>query len=258
MHRSVMGQGPDLVLIHGWSMHSGVWHDLAEILAQHFTLHLVDLPGHGLSDWHSGDFELEAILSWMAAELPTQAYYLGWSLGGLISLAFVQHFPNRVEMLALLAATPCFVKQADWPHAKSSLVFSGFHEQLGQNQAATLQQFLLLQARGSTRSRQTIKALAVKMAEVGTANPEALSEGLSLLMHLDMRDALSKLDCPSLLLLGECDTLVPQAMAGDALALNSKLTVQVIDGAGHAPFISHVTACEQHLKRFFRSGQDNV
>ena len=258
MHRSVMGQGPDLVLIHGWSMHSGVWHDLAEILAQHFTLHLVDLPGHGLSDWHSGDFELEAILNWMAAELPAQPYYLGWSLGGLISLAFAQHFPNRVEKLALLAATPCFVKQADWPHAMSSSVFSDFHGQLGQDQAATLQQFLLLQARGSTQSRQTIKALAVKMAEVGTANPEALSEGLSLLMHLDMRDALSKLDCPSLLLLGECDTLVPQAMADDALALNSKLAVQVIDGAGHAPFISHVMACEQHLMRFFGSGQDNV
>lgn len=258
MYKSVNGKGPGLVLLHGWSMHSGVWHDLAELLSEQFTLHLVDLPGHGLSDWQSGDFELETILSWMSAELPEQAYYVGWSLGGLISLAFAQRFPDRVEKLALLAATPCFVQQTDWAHAMPSSVFSDFHTQLGENQAATLQQFLLLQARGSTKSRQTIKALAVKMAEVGIANPDALSAGLSLLMNLDMREALTKLVCPGLMLLGERDTLVPQIMVNDALALNTNLAVNIIEGAGHAPFISHTDDCEQSLVRFFLQGPTDV
>jgi pimeloyl-[acyl-carrier protein] methyl ester esterase len=258
VYKSVSGKGPDLVLLHGWSMNSRVWHDLAELLSEKFTLHMVDLPGHGLSEWQSGDFELETVLSWMSAELPEQAYYVGWSLGGLISLAFAQRFPDRVEKLVLLAATPCFVQQADWVHAMPSSVFSGFHRQLGQDQATTLQQFLLLQARGSLHSRQTIKALAVKMLEVGVANSDALSEGLSLLMNLDMRDALSELACPGLLLLGECDTLVPQAMVNDALALNAKLATSIIDGAGHAPFISHVDACEQSLVRFLLQGPTDV
>ena len=59
MHITVRGQGPDLVMLHGWSMHSAVWHDLADALASRFTLHLVDLPGHGQSDWLSGDFDIE-------------------------------------------------------------------------------------------------------------------------------------------------------------------------------------------------------
>lgn len=256
MKHIVRGQGPDLVLLHGWSMHSGVWHDLANILSNHFTLHLVDLPGHGMSDWESGNFELEFILDWMAAELPEQACYLGWSLGGMISLAFAERQPKRVDKLVLLAATPCFIQQPSWPNAVPTSTFNHFFELLQQDQVATLQQFLLLQAKGSIRSRKTIKVLASKMAEVGTTVPEALLMGLALLMSMDMRGALSNLTCPCLMLIGDCDNLVPEKMLDDALAINSNLVSHVIDGAGHAPFISHTAECGQTIKVFL--GQTDV
>ena len=258
MHCSISGQGPILVMIHGWSMHSGVWHVLVDRLSAHFTLHLIDLPGHGLSDWRSGDFELETMLGWMAAELPEQACFLGWSLGGLISLAFTERYPERVEKLVLLAATPCFTQRDNWLNAMLPTVFQNFEKQLKQDQPETLKQFLLLQARGSSQSKQTIKALAGMVAEVGEVNSEALVTGLSLLMHLDMRAALSAVTCPSLLLLGERDTLIPAAMAEDARALNVTFATQVITGAGHAPFISHVDECEQAIINFVLHGQDCV
>lgn len=97
MHISKMGQGPDLVLMHGWSMHSAVWHDLATSLAEKFTLHLVDLPGHGQSDWQQGDLDLENIIENLAEQVPEQAFYMGWSLGGLISIAFAKQYPLRVK-----------------------------------------------------------------------------------------------------------------------------------------------------------------
>ena len=34
-------------MLHGWGMHSGVWHPLVKRLAQHYILYLVDLPGMG-------------------------------------------------------------------------------------------------------------------------------------------------------------------------------------------------------------------
>jgi len=63
MYIKTMGQGPDLVMLHGWSMHSAVWHELAEGLAQNFTLHLVDLPGHGQSRWQDGDLQLDTLIA---------------------------------------------------------------------------------------------------------------------------------------------------------------------------------------------------
>ncbi|MDH5592030.1 MAG: alpha/beta fold hydrolase, partial [Gammaproteobacteria bacterium] len=104
MHIKKMGQGPDLVMLHGWSMHSAVWHNLAEELAKHFTLHLVDLPGHGQSNWQHGALDLDVLIGRLGEELPESAYWLGWSLGGLISIVFADRFPERVTKLTLIAA----------------------------------------------------------------------------------------------------------------------------------------------------------
>ncbi|MEO8742605.1 MAG: alpha/beta fold hydrolase, partial [Lysobacteraceae bacterium] len=49
MRIEVRGNGPPLVLIHGWAMHSGLFGALLDRLAERRTLHLVDLPGHGRS-----------------------------------------------------------------------------------------------------------------------------------------------------------------------------------------------------------------
>ena len=49
MHIDTIGHGPDLVLIHGWAMHGGIFAPLVERLSPQFQLHIVDLPGHGHS-----------------------------------------------------------------------------------------------------------------------------------------------------------------------------------------------------------------
>ena len=49
MHIETCGSGPDLVLIHGWAMHGGIFAPLTPLLREHFRVHLVDLPGHGYS-----------------------------------------------------------------------------------------------------------------------------------------------------------------------------------------------------------------
>lgn len=44
-----LGRGPDLVLVHGWPLHGATYRDLVPHLAEHFTCHIVDLPGAGLT-----------------------------------------------------------------------------------------------------------------------------------------------------------------------------------------------------------------
>jgi pimeloyl-[acyl-carrier protein] methyl ester esterase len=51
LHVETFGSGPDLVLLHGWGMHGGVWGDFALRLAEHHRVHAIDLPGHGYSGW---------------------------------------------------------------------------------------------------------------------------------------------------------------------------------------------------------------
>tara|TARA_R110002049_G_scaffold49015_1_gene140698 strand:- start:595 stop:1356 length:762 start_codon:yes stop_codon:yes gene_type:complete len=250
MHIKKMGTGPDLVMLHGWSMHSAVWHDLAEALAENFTLYLVDLPGHGQSEWHEHALDRDVLLADLANELPKSAYWLGWSLGGLISIAFADQFPERVKKLVLLAATPCFVKKTDWSCAMEAEVFQAFSDNLANNQADTLQRFLLLQARGSAQSRDTIRQLAEQLAIEKPPVAEALLAGLNLLISTDLRAQLAMLDCPIMMILGERDTLIPSTMLDVVEQMTSNVQTTLLKGAGHAAFISQPKECQQAIEYF--------
>jgi len=250
MYIKTMGQGPDLVMLHGWSMHSAVWHELADGLAQNFTLHLVDLPGHGQSRWQEGDLQLDTLITKLAAQLPEQAHYLGWSLGGLISIAFAKQYPQRVNKLILMAATPRFVQDKDWSCAVQQQVFEQFAEHLDENQSETLQRFLLLQARGSKQSKETIRQLSQQLTQATPPVASALQDGLSLLINTDMRQQLQALTCPVQMILGDRDSLIPTAMLNAVKQLKPNVDEVLLTGAGHAPFISQPMACQQAIERF--------
>lgn len=47
----VVGSGPDLVLVHGWPADARTWRRIVPALAEHFTCHVIDLPGAGRSTW---------------------------------------------------------------------------------------------------------------------------------------------------------------------------------------------------------------
>lgn len=47
----VIGSGPDLVLVHGWPVDGRTWRRIVPVLAEHFTCHVIDLPGAGRSTW---------------------------------------------------------------------------------------------------------------------------------------------------------------------------------------------------------------
>lgn len=251
MHVTVTGKGPDLVMLHGWSMNNTVWHELVEKLADNYTLHLVDLPGHGQSLWQQGDFDLVVLVENLAAKLPAQAYFVGWSLGGLISLAFAHRFPARVAKLVLLAATPCFVQAENWSCAMQADVFHEFADKLEENQSETLQRFLTLQARGSKQGRETIKALSDRLSLVQAPHHEALKSGLNVLISKDLRTELADIDCPVKMVLGERDTLIPNDMMTFARQLNPNIETVLLSGAGHAPFISHLEECQHAINQFF-------
>jgi len=250
MHIKVIGQGPDLVMLHGWSMNSAVWHDLADGLAKNFTLHLVDLPGHGQSDWQLGALELDCLIKKLAQQLPQSAYWMGWSLGGLISLAFAERYPERIKKLVLMSATPCFVKKEEWSSAMEPSIFQAFAENLDSDQADTLQRFLLLQARGSAHSRETIRRLAEQLAVEQPPVAEALTAGLDLLINTDMREQLSTLQCPVKMILGDRDTLIPKEMLLAATQLQTQIKTTLLAGAGHAPFISQPSECQNEIEHF--------
>jgi pimeloyl-[acyl-carrier protein] methyl ester esterase len=129
-------------------------------------------------------------------------------------------------------------------------VFKSFADNLDDDQAATLQRFLLLQARGSQHSRDTIRKLTQQLTVEQPPVAEALQAGLKLLIEIDLRTPFSTLQCPVKMILGDRDTLIPEQMLDDAKRLNTKLETCLLAGAGHAPFIAQATECKQEIEHF--------
>ncbi|AKC86816.1 pimeloyl-ACP methyl ester esterase BioH [Pseudoxanthomonas suwonensis] len=252
MHIETLGSGPDLVLIHGWALHGGAFAPLAERLAPRFRLHLVDLPGHGHSRDPDDALELAVVASAIAARTPP-AIWLGWSLGGLFALRAASTLPT-VRGLAMVAATPRFVRAEDWPHAVEPVVFSRFGEELAQDYAGTLDRFIALDTLGSEHGRAELRTLRALLHARGEPDPAALQAGLRLLETTDLRRSLPGLRVPSLWLGGRRDRLVdPRGMA-EAAALAPRSRFVELAGAAHAPFLGHADAVAAEIGAF----ADNV
>ena len=104
----VTGSGPDLVLVHGWGMHRGVWGHAARDLALNYRLHLVDLPGHGTACGEILDDDLSGLASGIMERVP-EACWMGWSMGGLITLQALIEHSAHVRSAVLVACNPSFV-----------------------------------------------------------------------------------------------------------------------------------------------------
>ena len=74
-----MGQGPDLVMVHGWGMNGAVFDAVGSELAQHFRVHILDLPGYGLSP--EPVTTLEALLDALLSVLPDRSHSRACSAG---------------------------------------------------------------------------------------------------------------------------------------------------------------------------------
>lgn len=251
MHIDVIGHGPALVLLHGWALHGGVFAPLVERLSPHFQLHLVDLPGHGFGRQDSTPLALPDVVAAIAAATPP-AVWLGWSLGGLFALHATATLP-QVRGLAMIAATPRFVRGPDWPEAVDRDVFVQFGQDLARDYRGTLDRFLALDTLGSAHAKAELRSLRDALTARGEPAADTLQQGLRLLERTDLRRALPQLTRPSLWIGGQRDRLVPAAGMQTAAARAPQAQTLTVVGGGHAPFLGHADQVAEALQRFVAS-----
>jgi pimeloyl-ACP methyl ester carboxylesterase len=112
LHYQQIGEGPDLVMVHGLTGNLAVWHlQMVPVLAERFRVLTYDLRGHGLSDTppsgYSADAMAEDLLQLLDALEIERPWVAGHSYGADIALYFALLHPARVrEVIAIEAALP--------------------------------------------------------------------------------------------------------------------------------------------------------
>ncbi|MGH8371823.1 MAG: pimeloyl-ACP methyl ester esterase BioH [Gammaproteobacteria bacterium] len=253
LHVETHGSGPDMVLVHGWGVNSGVWQRLLPVLKQRYRITCVDLPGHGASREVRMSSSLAAVATQVLEVAPPSALWLGWSLGGLICLQIAMHAPLRVRALMLSNTTPRFITAADWPHAMPPAQLDAFAMELNEDFAETVRRFLALQVLGDERARDTLRALRDSVLARGEPDQDSLVAGLGILRDSDVRSGLHRISAPTLVLTGDYDRLTPP-QAGQALAeMIADAKLRSFPRTSHAPFISHPVRFADALDDFMNT-----
>ena len=243
---SVQGNGPALVLLHGWGLNQAIWQPVQAKLAAGFTVYCVDLPGFGDSSWQPGNEDFHHACTRVAEALIRHIGHSfalgGWSMGGLMATQIALDFPTYVQRLITIASSPCFIahETGNWPGIKPTTLET-FRYQLTTDYRKTLERFLAVQALGSPAARDEIKAMRVLLHERPEPKPEALVAGLRWLARVDLREQIAALQVPLLRMYGRRDSLVPIATQEAILPLLPKHianTVVTFQESAHAPFFT--------------------
>ncbi len=244
--------GEHIALLHGWGFNALIWQETAHTLANNAQINCIDLPGHGHSPMPAGDYNIETLADQIAATLPEQGNLIGWSLGGMVAMQIALRHPQKIKKLILVASIARFVRDDDWRYAISTEILQQFSESLNNNIQQTLQRFIALQTMGSDESRMILRKLRELMNSSEAPHPTALQGGLKILQEVDLRNQLAKITQPTLMIFGKRDTLSRPKIARQMLPLLPNAQLEIIDGAGHAPFLSHNEHFTHLIEQFIK------
>lgn len=248
LHIESIGTGPDLVLIHGWAMHSGIFAPLTPLLGDCFRVHLVDLPGHGFSA-DDGAVDAADWAARVAAAVPQFALWVGWSMGGLVALHAALRHPRQVRGLVEIAESPRLLAGPDWPHGVAPDVLAEFGAGLQRNYRRAIERFLALELIGSANAQSNLRELKARVFERGEPSMRVLVDGLHVLETSDLRARLHELVQPSLWIAGRRDRLISaEAMRWSAQQSPQGSFVEI--SSGHAPFLSHPDEVARAIEHF--------
>lgn len=255
VHVESVGEGPPLVLLHGWALHAGLFAPIIPSLARQHRVHAVDLPGHGHSE-PLRPWTLMAVVEALEQRFADAGALavLGWSLGGALALAWARRVPARISRLVLVTTTPKFIASADWPHAMTDTTLARFAQELRVAFKPTLLRFLTLQVQGSEEGRSALAVLRQQLFARGAPDPAMLADSLAALRAIDLRQDVGHLRQPALVVTGGRDTLAPPEAGAWLAATLSSGRLHSFPAAAHAPFLSHRDAFLDVVLPFLRDG----
>lgn len=245
-------RGPVAVAIHGTSISSLIWDDIAEGLGKvGYRVLVYDLYGRGLSDAPKGAQDAGFFLRQLTDLLTDQGLgqdltLIGYSMGGAIATSFAGAHPERVKRLILLA--PVGMGQPE----------DGIVRFMRQTPLLGDWLFMALsgwQMRRSIGAGATV-ITAVQKTELGRKGylPAVLASIRGLLQDRLEGDhrTIGRADVPVVALWGDQDQVVPLSGLGTLAQWNRNVRQEVIAGAGHELPFTHATKVLKVLKDVLR------
>src|SRR4030067_786861 len=248
---------PQLVFIHGWATDSKIWKYQSEEFVNRYGVITLDLPGHAEKDvWSEPTLKpaVEKLLQFTVHDSQFTGFIgIGWSLGGQALFEAAAKMPGYFKALVLIGVSPCFTAKRDFPWGQSAGVAKRMLKDLKKGFAGTMERVYLLNFTEDELSSPEARWFIELYKKPHTKSfRDSAVTSLEALLAIDLRDIISDIKIPVLIIHGEKDKVCP-VDTGKYLAHNlPDARLEIFKDAGHAPFLTRHKEFNSIVKGFLK------
>jgi 3-oxoadipate enol-lactonase len=240
--------GAAAAFLHGLGGSRIAWEPQLVWLAKDRLCLAWDMPGYGASaplPTLTFPALADAAAAWLAAAGPTPAHVIGLSMGGMVALHLALGHPDIARSLVLLDTSPAFgldgtTTAEEWIEARLAPLRAGATP-------ATMAPVTVRAIVAPDAPDSVIDAASAAMGRIGTT---AFEQAVRCLPTHDVRDRLSTIDAPTLVIVGDLDAETPTSYGAHLAAAIPHARLEVVPGAGHLSNLERPDVVNQLIADF--------
>jgi 3-oxoadipate enol-lactonase len=245
------GLGQPVVLLHGYPFNRSLWNEQVSALSNSYRVITPDLRGFGESDASPGAATMNRMAQDVAGLLDrleiSRAVIGGLSMGGYVAFAFYKQFPSCVRAL-VLADTRA---QADTNEGKQTR-FQQAEQALAEGMAGIADSMLPKLLTPETVSKRPELVKRVRDMMLKTKPEGAAGALLGMAERDDQTELLSRVSCPTLILVGREDPITPVQDSEKMHRGISGSQLAVIENAAHVSNLEQTEQFNEEILKFLK------
>jgi pimeloyl-ACP methyl ester carboxylesterase len=248
----IEGEGEPIVLVHGFGEDSQVWKSQVEYLKDKFMVIVPDIPGSGKSSMLEGlsqavtlgDYAV-CIQALLLHEKIDQCFIFGHSMGGYITLAFVELYPNFVKGFGLIHSSAYADSEEKKQNRQRGI------EMMEEYGAHAFLQKTIPDLFSSAFKKEHPAVIEQFISDARQFSKEACQQYYTAMMRRpDRQLTLKNSKVPVLLVAGTEDVAAPLNDILEQAKLPSISYIHVLDGVGHLGMMEAPGKINQYLDAF--------
>lgn len=243
------GNGPVLVLLHGFPENGKLWDNIVSVLAHDFTIIIPDFPGSGDSAFIGEDLTMEQMADSVKAvldkETVKEAVIAGHSMGGYAALAFMEKYPALVKGLSMVHSTAAADDEEKKEIRRKSIgiIQKGAKETFIKQVVLNLFSSFFVESNNGQVNKQIDESMKLEArGMIGFYN--------AMMKRPDRKNMVYAASCPFQWIIGKNDNVMPFSSSLQQCYLASINFVSVYDKCGHMSMIEQPGRLAQDIKDF--------
>lgn len=246
------GNGPAVVLLHGFPNDRSTWDTLVPGLEKKYTLLLPDFPGAGKSKTLAAPLTLErmaqSVEEIVVKENIEKAIIAGHSMGGYTALVFARMFPERTKAVSLIHSSAYADSEERKVNRRKAMALIGKGELEKETFLKSMAPNLFAEAFRNAHP-QIVNAIVEKGKSLSGAT--LISFYQAILQRKDASDVLRNADFPVQWIIGDEDTSTPMKDALKQAHLATVNDIYIYRNCGHMSMLERPEELTKDLDAFF-------